>query len=221
MKTTILYYIHDPMCSWCYAFKPALKQLRQQLPKEIEWITLLGGLADDTNAPMPEKLRQQLCATWLSIEKKVPEIKFNYAFWDDWQHTQPRRATYPACRAVIAAHSFDRHNSDGTQVHTYENLIIDAIQTAYYQQALNPSDNSVLIKLAGEIGLNKSLFQTELSATHTQNELDNQIGQSRQMNVSSYPSLVLKIDQGFWPVSIDYQTPDSMLEVVNLLLEFE
>ena len=24
-----LYHVHDPMCSWCYAFKPTLDELRK------------------------------------------------------------------------------------------------------------------------------------------------------------------------------------------------
>ncbi len=211
------------MCSWCYAFKPVLEQLRPQLPEELEFISLLGGLASDTDSPMPAEMRQQLHATWQRIEQKVPGIQFNFDFWNDWQQTYPRRATYPACRAVIAAHSFDQKNDKNydNNDHKYETLMINAIQKAYYQQALNPSDNSVLIKLAGSIGLNEQLFHSELQAEQTQHELEKQIAQCRQMNVHSYPSLILKIDQSFWPVSINYLNPDSMLETINMLLNFE
>jgi len=216
------------MCSWCYAFKPVLQQLRQQLiqqpPEVIEFKSLLGGLAGDTDSPMPVEMRQQLQATWQHIEQKVPEIGFNYDFWNNWRQIQPRRSTYPACRAVIAAHTFDKNidkSFDKSTAHKNEALMINAIQEAYYQHALNPSDNHVLIKLASEIGLDKQLFQTQLLAEQTQIELDKQIAQSQQMNALSFPSLVLNIDQSFWPVSIDYLSPDSILETINMLLEFE
>ncbi|MCW8930846.1 MAG: DsbA family protein [Gammaproteobacteria bacterium] len=205
------------MCSWCYAFKAILKQLRQQLPNDMEFISILGGLAIDTDLPMPADMRQQLQATWQRIEQKVPDIQFNYDFWNNWQQTHPRRATYPACRAVIAAHYFDQNDND----HTYEELMIDAIQNAYYKHALNPSDDSVLIKLSGEIGLDEDLFKAELKSIQTQQELDKQILQSQQMNALSYPSLVLKVDQSFWPVSIDYHSTDSMLQTIHMLIEFE
>ncbi len=205
------------MCSWCYAFKPALKQLRQQLPHEMTFSSLLGGLAADTDLAMPSEMRQQLQATWQRIEQKVPGIHFNFDFWNNWQQTQPRRATYPACRAVIAAHSFELSSSKDK----YEELMINAIQSAYYQQALNPSDNTVLVKLAGDIGLNEQSFQEQLEAPETQQELEKQIAQTRQMNALSYPSLILQIDQSFWPVSIDYLNSDSIIETINMLLEFE
>nr|WP_246540075.1 DsbA family protein [sulfur-oxidizing endosymbiont of Gigantopelta aegis] len=215
------------MCSWCYAFKPVLASLRQQLPDDMEFVALLGGLAPDTNDPMPEAMRQQLQDTWRRIEIKVPGIEFNHDFWDKWQQTQPRRATYPACRAVIAAHSFDFLEMDSPDSHQFENLMIAAIQKAYYQQALNPSDKQILITLAETIGLDRSAFKKVLEAEACQLELDKQIAQSQQMNARSYPSLVLGITQNdsknssFWPVSIDYRNAESMLETINMLLEFE
>lgn len=208
------------MCSWCYAFKPVLQQLRQQLPEGIEFKSLLGGLAGDTDLPMPAEMRQQLQTTWQRIETKVTGIHFNYGFWSNWQQTQPRRSTYPACRAVITAHTFDK-NIDKKAACKYQELMINAIQDAYYQQALNPSDSHVLIKLASEIGLDKKLFEAEFQAEHTQMELNKQIAKSQQMNAISYPSLVLNIDQSFWPVSIDYHNLEPILETINMLLEFK
>jgi len=213
-KTNTLYYIHDPMCSWCYAFKNTLLQLRQKLPEEIKFSQLLGGLAADTEVPMPTEIRQQIQAHWKLIQQKVPGVQFNFDFWNHWHKTKPRRATYPACRAVIAAHSFDEELNE-----TYETLMINAIQTAYYTNALNPSDEKVLIHLASEIGLEKPLFQSKLKAHETQETLNKQINETRKMKVHSYPSLVLQVEQKFWPVSIDYLSADSMLETINQLLD--
>ena len=208
------------MCSWCYAFKPVLQQLRQQLETEyaenLRFECLLGGLAADIQEPMPAEMRQQLRATWQRIEQKVSDIQFNYSFWDNWQITKPRRSTYPACRAVIAAHSFDENEK-----HYYERLMIEAIQNTYYQEALNPSNDNVLVTLAVNIGLTEQAFNKQLSAAQTQQQLEQQISQYQQMNVRSYPSLILKIDNSYWPVSIDYLSSDSILETISMLLDFE
>ena len=193
------------MCSWCYAFAPVLKQLRQQLPEPMQFVTLLGGLAADTDLPMPAELQQQLQATWRRIEQKVPGIHFNYDFWSLSEQTRPRRATYPACRAVIAAEDL-------------REPMFQAIQRAYYQQARNPSDDNTLIELAEEIGLVSQQFQKKLNHKNTQQELQRQISLSRQLNVSSFPSLVLKIDSNYWPVNIDYHHVDNILQSIKDLL---
>jgi len=48
-----LYYIHDPMCSWCWAFKSTWHKVLKELPSHINVYYLLGGLAPDSDLPMP------------------------------------------------------------------------------------------------------------------------------------------------------------------------
>ena len=95
-----LYYVHDPMCSWCWAFRPVLLELKAKLPDTIEFIRLLGGLAADSDDPMPEETRHYVMDNWKRIQQQLPDTEFNYDFWTT---CTPRRSTYPACRAVIAA----------------------------------------------------------------------------------------------------------------------
>ena len=200
-----LYYVHDPMCSWCWAFAPALNRLIERLPPGVGVKKLLGGLAPDTDEAMPQEMRERLQQTWQRIEQNVPGTHFNFDFW---QQCQPRRATYPACRAVLAAR---RQNADET--------MNAAIQRAYYQQARNPSDNTTLVKLAGELGLDVGSFESDLTAPRTNMELAREIQAAEELGVDSYPSLVLVVDGGRWPVPIDYNDPAPMLETIHFLLE--
>ncbi len=71
-------------------------------------------------------LQQKIQQTWRRIEQTVPNMKFNYDFW---MINTPVRSTYPACRAVLAARQ---------QGADFEDKMIGAIQTAYYQKAKNP-----------------------------------------------------------------------------------
>ncbi|MDX8404943.1 MAG: hypothetical protein R8K50_02180 [Mariprofundus sp.] len=62
MNNNRLYYIHDPMCSWCWAFQPVWHQLRAQLPQSIHVHYLLGGLAPDSDVVMPAAMQQSIQA---------------------------------------------------------------------------------------------------------------------------------------------------------------
>lgn len=172
-----LYYIHDPMCSWCWAFRPVMLQLRESLPDGIGWINVLGGLAPDTDQPMPEQTRQMVQAHWRKIQATVG-TRFNFDFWD---RCEPRRDTYKACRAVIAA---ARQGA--------EEAMIEAIQKAYYLRAMNPSEPETLEGLAGELGLDRGVFARELGSAETEAELQRQLQLRRDLQVSSFPSLLLK-----------------------------
>jgi len=115
-----LIYVHDPMCSWCWGFEPVRKQLFQRLNPNIKVKRLLGGLAPDSHAPMPLEMQVFLQNTWRKIENHIPGTQFNFDFWTK---CQPRRSTYPANRAVIAAR---------LQGEQFDELMTTKIQQAYY-----------------------------------------------------------------------------------------
>lgn len=64
-----LYYIHDPMCSWCYAFTQSWANLQKILPGDIQVINVVGGLAPDSNEPMPLNTQKMVQQAWQTIEK--------------------------------------------------------------------------------------------------------------------------------------------------------
>lgn len=202
----ILYYVHDPMCSWCWGFSHTLNELLNNLPKEIEVQRLLGGLAVDSLTPMPESMQQKIKSYWLRIEDTIPGVRFNFDFWSK---CTPRRSTYPACRAVIAARK---------QGHENDVKMTQAIQRAYYQQARNPSDNTTLIELANEIGLSVSDFEKDLIAEETQERLKQEINQARELYAESYPNLVLQVEADIFPIPIDYVSSTSMINFIRNIL---
>jgi len=198
----VLYYVHDPMCSWCWGFAPVLKDLLEKLPDGIRVQRLLGGLAPDTAAPMPKDMRQTIEATWRRIQETIPGTVFNYDFWT---HCSPRRSTFPVCRAVIAARMQDA---------AFDVRMTRAIQLAYYTRAQNPSDDATLVELAGELDLNMPAFITALQSEPVQQQLLTEIELSRQLHATSFPSLVLKTSSTEWRIPVDYNDSTPMLEMV-------
>jgi len=203
----ILYYIHDPMCSWCWAMAPVLNELTRKIPKDIEFRKLLGGLAPDTDEPMSEDLREMVQSSWRRILQHVPGTELNFAFWTD---CVPRRSTYAACRAVIAARM---------QGADYEEAMNTAIQRAYYTQARNPSDESTLLDLAEEIGLDVDRFRETLHSEDVHNALEAEIAQAREMDVESFPAIVFKDQKGLRPILIDYTDARPMLAAIDAALK--
>ena len=200
---SVLYYVHDPMCSWCWGFAPVLAQLLQSLPAEIQVMRLLGGLAVDSDQPMPVELQQTIAATWQRIQQSIPGTQFNFDFWTQ---CAPRRSTWPACRAVIAARA---------QGDEFDARMTRAIQLAYYMQARNPSDESTLLELADELGLDNNAFAAALAGETVQQQLLAEIKRTRQLHATSFPSLVLDAAGSVWPIAVDYNDSAPMLEMIN------
>jgi len=198
-----LYYVHDPMCSWCWAFRPTLTKLLAALPAHIKVQYLVGGLAPDSDEPMDEATQAMIQKHWRTIEKKVPSTKFNFDFWTN---NTPRRSTYPACRAVLTA------QAQGANKENKEDAMILAIQQAYYLHAKNPSDDDTLIHCAKSIGLDTAQFQQDLHAKYTQQQLQHDIQQAQSMGVYSFPSLVLEENGQFKSIAIDYSNAFNVLK---------
>jgi putative protein-disulfide isomerase len=204
----LLYYVHDPMCSWCWGFRPVLSELLASLPPDIRVHRLLGGLAPDSDQPMPRGMQERLQDTWRRIQQRIPGTEFNFAFW---QQSRPRRSTYPACRAVIAARTLSQE---------LEEPMILAIQQAYYTRALNPSDEETLLQLAAELGLPLEGFKRLLGDEGTERQLQQEIALARSMGADSFPSLVLQTgEHSRWPIAVDYNDASSMLDNIRMLCE--
>ncbi len=200
-KTT-LYYVHDPMCSWCWGFRPVWLQLKQQLDPKIRVISLVGGLAPDNEEPMAENMRHNLQQTWRRIQQEIPGIEFNFDFWSK---NTPRRSTYPSCRAVICA----REMGDLADQMTL------AIQQAYYVQARNPSDVATLLELAESIGLDREAFSRLMRSDRINDLLAEELARVRSIGVNSFPSLVLEKDSKRWGIALDYNNASSMLSTIR------
>lgn len=202
MQDTLIY-VHDPMCSWCWGFEPTRQKIFTAVAERMLIRRMVGGLAPDSDAPMPAAMRSMLQQAWHRIEQTIPGTKFNFEFW---QKCSPRRSTYPANRAVIAA----REQGD-----EYDAKMTARIQRAYYLEAKNPSDNSTLIELAADIGLDSEQFSASLVADSTQEKLTAEIQATREMGIDSFPSMVVLKADGLRHIGLNYTHPEVMLREIE------
>ena len=206
--STQLIYCYDPMCSWRWGFQPAWNALQAQLTPliesgDLEIHYLLGGLAKDSDQPMPVDMQQMLQSTWRRIEEQLGTV-FNYDFWRD---CAPRRSTYPACRACLAA------REDGLEM-----AMISAIQQAYYLEAKNPSDLSTLIECAKNIGIEPESFEKAMEEIKSSKRLEKEIHFARQLGLNSFPSLAVVSGDKIASINLDYQNPQIMAAEITQVI---
>ena len=203
-KDTVFYYVHDPMCSWCWAHKPTWLKLESELKKLVDVEYLVGGLAPDSDKPMPEEQRTAVSGYWKKIQHLLG-TEFNFDFWEK---NTPRRSTYPACRAVLAA------KKQGA-----EKAMITEIQKAYYLRALNPSDTETHIQLASELGLNVDQFSTDLMSDELQKAFTDELYFAHSLPIQGFPSMVLQHNEEWYPIPLDYKDYSGALKTVEDILE--
>ena len=198
-----LIYIHDPMCSWCWGYAPTWLKLKEQLEHKIIVDYKVGGLAADSQQPMPKVMKEMLEDTWHKIQKQLG-TQFNYDFW---RNCEPRRSTYPACRAALIARKTNK-----------EAQMIEAIQHAYYLNAQNPSDEATLVALAQGIGLDKEGFANELVSSSLNNELSDELAFVNALPINGFPSLVLIHNNSYYPIGVNYTDWQSTyIQILNII----
>jgi len=192
MSPTI-YYVVDPMCSWCWGFAPVWREFVSEIPESVAVVDLMGGLAPDNEAPMDSAMRQYVQDAWGAVKARTG-AEFNFEFWNK---CEPKRSTYPACRAVIAA---------GEQASGARSLMYDAIQRAYFLEARNPSDAEALECVAGEIGLDRKQFTEDLGSDHINRILQLELESVAKLGVSGFPTIVVKRESPGEPARYDLLT---------------
>jgi len=203
--TQTLFYVVDPMCSWCWAFQRHWETVSNVLSEELSIRYVMGGLAADCDEPMPVPMQRYLQSTWRSIEARTG-TQFNHDFWT---HCAPKRSTYPACRAVIAA---------GYQGEQRIGEMIKGIQTAYYLEARNPSELDVLYDCAATIGLDVQRFEQDIHSNRVNEALARDFAIRDQFGVQGFPSLILQHDGDIISISAGYCEAQQVLARIQAAL---
>lgn len=204
-----LIYVHDPMCSWCWGFEPVRTALFNSLDSSITIKRFVGGLAPDSDEPMPQQMQNMLQATWHKIQQTIPGTEFNFDFWET---CSPRRSTYPSNRAIIAA------REQGIE---YDEVMTLLIQKAYYTQAKNPSDENLLIALAEKLSatsnFNTQRFIEDINSPKVEKIFKEELGYTKQLGLNSFPSLAYQIGNNIYSIALDYNNANNMLAQIEKL----
>jgi putative protein-disulfide isomerase len=139
-----LIYFSDPMCSWCYGFAPVIAAIRAEFGQALPIQLVMGGLRPGTTEPMTEKSRTGVLEHWTHVTEASgqpfdPSILADGFVYD----------TDPAARAVVLMRGFD------------PTLVLDfleRIHRAFYAEARDVTQPSVLGALAAEFGLDPEPF---------------------------------------------------------------
>ena len=195
-----LFYVVDPMCSWCYAFSPTWQKILDNLPTDIKVVYVQGGLAPTNHNTMPNDMQSMLQSVWQQIHESVGTT-FNFDFWTN---CIPRRSTYLSCQAAIAGR---------LQGKEYE--MITAIQQQYYLNATNPSDRDTLEAAAKMIDLDMDKFCEDLESDTVISKLYEDFKMRDKIKVNSFPSLTIKYKNNYFPIKIEYNNHEIMLNHIN------
>lgn len=201
----ILRYFGDPMCSWCWGFKPVLEQVDREYP-ELRRETVMGGLRGESDQPMSDELVKLVQGAWRRIEEATGQ-PFNY---DLWRRHRPLATTLPACRAVVAARLLHPERYWPFMVGMFE---------AYFTRAMNPTDRETWLDVARRQGFDEAAFASQLDAPEVGHALQQDLTLTRKFGITGFPSVVLTLGTDHYLVSPGYQPIEGMRRAINAAYE--
>lgn len=184
-------YFGDPMCSWCWGFKPVLAHIAAALEGKAELHLVMGGLRPGTAEPWDAKMRGYIRHHWQDVADKTGQ-SFDFSRFDDETFVYD---TEPACRALVAVRTLDSSRA----LPFYE-----ALQRGFYAQGLNATDPDVLATLAQGVGLDRARFVDAFNTSETRAMVAFDFSRTRAFGVSGFPSVLCAEDGQYAFLSLGY-----------------
>ncbi|MFZ6743330.1 DsbA family protein [Undibacterium sp. JH2W] len=210
-----LHMIFDPLCGWCYAASPLLKQVQAHFGDKLPLVFHPGLLFAQPNV-IPPSYREHIIAadqhiatlsgvafgqTYLDRVRKIDELKYY---------------SVPSAAAVMS-------QADASGLAALR--MLERIQHAHYVDAADISDVYVLNQLAAGLGLNAVAFNE--SYVRAQAHLPAQAGAAHQLlhrvGAQGFPSFVLEIRGQYQRLnhSVAYRDSTRFLAEIELAAERE
>lgn len=204
--------VADPMCSWCYGFGKEMSAL-QQRHSEMSLEVVLGGLRAGGTDLLDEAGKRFRLTHWAKVEQ-ASGLPFNREGL--MARTNFVYDTEPVCRAVVTA----RILAPTVNLLT----IFRAFQYAFYVDALDTTDGTVLAKIGADalakagLPVSSEEFLTRWLKKSTIVAAAGDFAKARAMGVTSFPTLFL--DQGgtMHRVGNGYAHVDSLEQDLSALL---
>lgn len=199
MHNTQLIYILDPMCSWCWGFSPVVQQVLEQARKAHVNVTLrVAGLRTGQQAVLDERKRDYILQHWRAVAQTTGQpFDFTNALPSGFLYN-----TEPACRALVVARKLDGALLFG---------FLQRLQRAFYQDAQNITQPSVLRDLAVQAGYNSAAFCRAFNGQAAQQATEADFTWVANLAVAGFPTLLAQHQQQYALISNGYQ-PYAALE---------
>jgi putative protein-disulfide isomerase len=201
-----LIYVGDPMCSWCYGFAPSKRKLEEQCAGRAVTTLVVGGLHIDWTEPQDEQRKKFLDEHWREIgERSGQPFKFDILERDGFVYN-----TEPACRATVTAREMD---GNGVALNFFSHL-----QSAFYAENQDVTQEDVLVDLATDFGLDKTEFAKLFPSDELKQKTMQDFQFSQRLGVSGFPTVVVNDTNGYAYLTVGYQPYENLQPIIEAWL---
>jgi putative protein-disulfide isomerase len=192
-----LWYGMDPLCGWCYAFRPVMAQLlagESTLPVKV----LTGGLVLGARVEPIAAMRDYIRAGFARI-RELAGVDMGPGFAALLDEGTWISNSEPPCRAIAVVESLDE---------TKAYAMADALCGAFYGEGTRLDDADSLRAVAERVGVDGEAFAARWDSDEARALVQASFGEAHALGVTSYPLLayrrddtVLVLAQGWTPAA--------------------
>lgn len=205
MNEKILWYIADPMCSWCWGFAPIVKAIRLNYSKLLKIELVLGGLRPGTKLAMILEQREEILHHWKAVNGRTGQpFSFEGAMPEGFIYD-----TEPSCRGVVAMSLINPE---------LVFPLLESIQFSFYVEQKDVTNPKILAQLAGKIGVDTESFSQVFESDEAKNKVSIHFNKVRQWGVNSFPTVAVQnvtgysvLNRGYCPLDLLCQKIDGWL----------
>lgn len=204
--TARLLYVMDPMCSWCWGFAPVAQALIAQAQDAgVQTQLVVGGLRSGSSA-LDSATRKYILEHWQAVAEATGQpFRFDGAMPDGFVYD-----TEPACRALVAAR--------GVQCADVWTLL-ELIQRAFYEQALDVTRAPQLVDLAEQAGYAREAFAAAFSSADTRAQTAADFSWVQDLGIAGFPTLLAERNGQLALLTNGYQPLDKLEPLLGRWLQ--
>ena len=187
MSLRKVWWVSDPLCSWCWGMAGEFEQVRAALQGRVQFDLLLGGINVQAVTPLAAAGHDGLLARFQEIWQRVAHVTgqtFSMRF--------PADATFvynslPQCRAVAAL-----RQRLGRAPFAY----MHALQSAFFIEARDTSSLLLLAELAACEGVAPEDFLDALNDPQLDDALALEMQIARGYGTTALPAVLVETEHG-------------------------
>jgi putative protein-disulfide isomerase len=192
MSASVLHYIYDPLCGWCYAAAPLIQEARKVLAVQAHGGGMMAGARR-------QQVSAQLRDYVMPHDRRIAQLTgqpFGDGYFDGLlRDTGAVFDSEPPTAAMLAAEQLAGRGLD----------MLARLQTAHYVEGRRIADREVLIDIAAGIGLPRAAFSEALDAMLGE-RVRAHIQATRELmgraGAHGFPTLLLATEGRILPVDI-------------------
>ena len=200
-----VYYVADPMCSWCYGFTPQFEKIYEKYSKLVDFEIIVGGLNTETNKKLDLEMRDSFKDHWQHIHKETG-MPFDYAILNEKDLVYN---TELPCRAVVAVKNLD---------YSLHIRYFKLLQKSFYTQNKNITKKEVVAQIASELGIDKETFLKKLDDPQIKVETKENFERVEKNGIEGFPTLIFVSDKETKLLNTGYTKHHKIEKMLDKLL---